>query len=1192
MFLTKLQGCVCCQSVPDKETDESCSDKKSEDIICSLPRKSEDWTVIANNLALERDYESRVAAVTCQQSTRVKQPSSKVSKDQTQEKQVFVKTLSKNQDKLQKLLEPDEHETRVTALYCQQSTYVKQPLSSVPEDETQEEETFVETLSKDQDKLQKLLGRDEHKARVTSLHCQQSTYVKQPLSSVPEDETQEEETLVETLPKDQDEFQKLLELDEQETRVTAISYQQSTCIKQPLSSVPEDKTHEDQTFVETLSKDPDTLQNLSEQEEHGTRITALSYQQSVPENEIREDQTFVETLSKDLDTLQNLSEQEEHETRITELSYQQSVPENEFQEDQTFVETLSKDQDTLQKLSEPDNQLKTIDSSAENHLEEFIEDARLVESAQSEQKIKSEEFSEEVCVNNFDTVEENEIKKGQPSVEEDSIKIVEKEQQGETSEFSTESVILKEKHLSVEFSSELSGKTVLPLLNEDLSVTDATSNSFSECNLPQLLPLNQEISSETTNSLSKMSSKLSDNQIKCNENKQDMDNTPAFLNLDNLCDNSDKAKVDSTHESKTETNGATLHLPCDDIEKPISSLNECISLLTNLDSTLANKREESPASDELIDTLVYEPDEEEEEEEEENVETTTSSLEEAKSTVDSPTVEIKKESEEILNEVKLNNTELKPAPDVLPDSISSVPETIKNTDSSSKDDEKTGNSSSTVKKKNKKNKSTEDHSTGNQSVNHQNTVAVKSEKPTENISKPHSTKNKKKEDKTADHVLKSLSNIPTAEGKLSALSKKYTAMNEENRTLTTNQRVIERKLLVLSRQKDQLQLENNKSLMAKSRLESLCRELQKHNRIIKEESLARAKEEDEKRKEISSKFQTTINDIQAQMVDNHNRNMKLREENTELATKLKNFLEQYEQREKYFEKVAKHRELEQQLVDTKLKQAAMQLVEEREKSKKEKELMALKTVESESKMVMLETQVKTYKDRYSEFQSTITKSNDMFSKLKGEMDKMSGKIRKLEKDSAAWKNKWENCNKALIGMIDQKTSSDKERILLLTKIQKLESLCRAQQERLRAQKSPPPSTEATCQKCKNESIPTSQNVDSESTNQAANNDETAMTKNADSSETSPAADLEKATAQKNKAEISSHPSEEVSLSAQTPVATCSESSNACEASQHIETSDKENFSETEHSNNVESTSSGCNNVAEEVRQVETTALVS
>lgn len=36
---------------------------------------------------------------------------------------------------------------------------------------------------------------------------------------------------------------------------------------------------------------------------------------------------------------------------------------------------------------------------------------------------------------------------------------------------------------------------------------------------------------------------------------------------------------------------------------------------------------------------------------------------------------------------------------------------------------------------------------------------------------------------------------------------------------------------------------------------------------------------------------------------------------------------------------------------------------------------------------------------------------------------MTVKIKKLEKDSAAWKSKWENCNKALLGMIDQVSSN-------------------------------------------------------------------------------------------------------------------------------------------------------------------------
>lgn len=44
-------------------------------------------------------------------------------------------------------------------------------------------------------------------------------------------------------------------------------------------------------------------------------------------------------------------------------------------------------------------------------------------------------------------------------------------------------------------------------------------------------------------------------------------------------------------------------------------------------------------------------------------------------------------------------------------------------------------------------------------------------------------------------------------------------------------------------------------------------------------------------------LQQTINEITTQMQDNHTRNIKLKEENIELASKLKNLVEQYERRE-------------------------------------------------------------------------------------------------------------------------------------------------------------------------------------------------------------------------------------------------------------------------------------------------------
>ncbi|XP_046580097.1 alpha-taxilin-like isoform X4 [Haliotis rubra] len=303
------------------------------------------------------------------------------------------------------------------------------------------------------------------------------------------------------------------------------------------------------------------------------------------------------------------------------------------------------------------------------------------------------------------------------------------------------------------------------------------------------------------------------------------------------------------------------------------------------------------------------------------------------------------------------------------------------------------------------------------------------------------------------HILRALNSLHTTEEKLAALCKKYADLHEEHRVLQASFKQAQRKMVVTVREKDQLQSEHTKAVMAKSKLESLCRELQKHNRVIKEESLARAREEDEKRKEISNKFQQTIGEIQSQMTDNHERNIKLREDNTELAGKLKKFVEQYELREQQVEKIVQHRELEKQLGEAKLAQANAMLKEQEERSTKEREFLLLQTAEAQKKAQVLETQLTMYKERYEEFQSTINRSNEMFQKFKTEMDKMGKRIRKLEKEGAQWKAKWESSNRALIGMAEEKTKYDKEKGVLLTKVSKLESLCRELQSELHGKKS-------------------------------------------------------------------------------------------------------------------------------------------
>ena len=46
-------------------------------------------------------------------------------------------------------------------------------------------------------------------------------------------------------------------------------------------------------------------------------------------------------------------------------------------------------------------------------------------------------------------------------------------------------------------------------------------------------------------------------------------------------------------------------------------------------------------------------------------------------------------------------------------------------------------------------------------------------------------------------------------------------------------KTVERQVQVLQRDKDQLESEHTKVILAKSKLESLCRELQKQNKLIK-----------------------------------------------------------------------------------------------------------------------------------------------------------------------------------------------------------------------------------------------------------------------------------------------------------------------------------------------------------------------
>ncbi|XP_055284562.1 gamma-taxilin-like isoform X3 [Moschus berezovskii] len=276
-------------------------------------------------------------------------------------------------------------------------------------------------------------------------------------------------------------------------------------------------------------------------------------------------------------------------------------------------------------------------------------------------------------------------------------------------------------------------------------------------------------------------------------------------------------------------------------------------------------------------------------------------------------------------------------------------------------------------------------------------------------------------------LMQALNTLSTPEEKLAALCKKYADLLEESRNVQKQMKILQKKQAQIVKEKIHLQPEHSKAILARRKLESLCRELQRHNKTLKEENMQQAREEEEKRKEATARFQFTLNEIQTQLKQHDVRSVELHQENIELGEKLKKLIEQYTLREEHIGNVIRHKEFQQHLVDAKLQQTTQLIKEADEKHQREREFVSL------------------YMDKFEEFQTTMEKSNELFTTLRQEMEKMTDKMKKLKKEVIRWRTKWENNNKILLEMAEEKTVRDKEYKVFQIKLERLEKLYRALQ---------------------------------------------------------------------------------------------------------------------------------------------------
>ncbi|KAL2087756.1 hypothetical protein ACEWY4_016584 [Coilia grayii] len=302
-------------------------------------------------------------------------------------------------------------------------------------------------------------------------------------------------------------------------------------------------------------------------------------------------------------------------------------------------------------------------------------------------------------------------------------------------------------------------------------------------------------------------------------------------------------------------------------------------------------------------------------------------------------------------------------------------------------------------------------------------------------------------------LMQALNTLSTPEEKLAALCKMYADLLEESRSMQKQMKALQKKQSQLAKEKMHLQGEHSKAILARSKLESLCRELQRHNKTLKEENARSSREYEEQRKEVTLKFQVTLKEIESELEQHRLSNCRLRQENMELATNLNKIIGRYELREEHIDKVFKHKELQQQLVDANLKRTAELMKQVEDRQQREIDLLLKDATETRHKCeimkeqeIQLKQQLSQYMDKFEEFQITLAKSNEVFSTFRQEMEKMTKKIKKLEKETTLWRTKWETNNQALLQMAEEKTLRDKHYKAQQGKVERLEKLCRALQK--------------------------------------------------------------------------------------------------------------------------------------------------
>ncbi|RKF56536.1 Alpha-taxilin [Erysiphe neolycopersici] len=274
--------------------------------------------------------------------------------------------------------------------------------------------------------------------------------------------------------------------------------------------------------------------------------------------------------------------------------------------------------------------------------------------------------------------------------------------------------------------------------------------------------------------------------------------------------------------------------------------------------------------------------------------------------------------------------------------------------------------------------------------------------------------------------------------KVETIHRRYTELLSQMKRLERENQKSKKRADMLQKERDHGRTDLSKTTTIKEKLEKLCRELQKDNNRLKAENKTLQDSEKDNHLAWDNKFKQVL--WQLEGIEDAKENPQAQVVQVEVdelfRQRFKSLIEQYELRELHFHSLLRTKELEVQVsmgrYDREKKQAEAEVTRSRALNS---QVLTFSKTESE-----LRNQLNIYVEKFKQVEDTLNNSNDLFLTFRKEMEEMSKKTKRLEKENTNLTRKHDLTNQNILKMAEERTKTNEELRTLQKKNEKLTSI--------------------------------------------------------------------------------------------------------------------------------------------------------